>query len=84
MLTPVCIAILLFQLPLHLGQLPLQRLDLGLVGLGIEPLLQLFFLLFQLFDLTVYLVAIALPDLVFVLFPSGCFGASAARDRSSK
>lgn len=45
-LTPVCIVILLLQLPLYLSQLPLQTFDLGFVGLGIDPLLQLFFLLF--------------------------------------
>ena len=68
MLPPVCIAILLLQLLLHLGQLALQILDLGLVGLGIEPLLQLLLLLFQFFDLPVYLIGIALPGLALILF----------------
>ena len=35
----VCIVVLLPQLLLHLGQLALQILDLGFVGLGTQPLL---------------------------------------------
>ena len=73
MLPPVGIAVLLLQLLLHLGQLMLQILDFGLVGLGIEPLLQLLLLLFQFFDLPVYPIGIALPGLVLILFPLGPF-----------
>ena len=68
MLTPVGIRILLLQLPFHLRQLAFQVLNPGFAGLCPELLLQFLPLRFQLLDLTIYLVAIAFPDLVLVLF----------------
>jgi len=62
-LPPVGIAVLLLQLLFHLGQLMLQILDLGLVGLGIEPLLQLLLLttILPLLLLTAMLRLLLLP-----------------------
>ena len=66
MLPPVRVVILLGQLTLHLGQLPLQLLDFGAVRLGADLLLQRFLSSPQPLDFPVNLIGIAGAALRFV------------------
>ena len=59
MTAPVAVVVLLPKLRLHLGQLPLQLLGAGPVGLGVQLPLQLRAPLLQLLDLPVHRAGVA-------------------------